>query len=96
MSPFSTDPITTLPDGSQILISTNYSKENGFICELYMANPDRQGQMNFKAVSGHFYGSTCLEAQEFAYGTAQHQFPKSAVELKKPPYLMWKGPTLKN
>ena len=67
-----------------------------FLCELYMANPDRQGQMNFKAVSGHFYGSTCLEAQEFAYGTAQHQFPKSAVELKKPSYLMWKGPTLKN
>ncbi len=96
MRTFNADAITTLPDGSQLLVSTKPSEEDGFICELYTANSDRQGETIFKPLGGHYYGSTCLEAQDFAYRTAQHQFPTSTGELKKPPYLIWKGPILKN
>ncbi len=93
MGTLNVDPITTFPDGSRLLVSTHYSKEGSFSCELYVARPGVEGQVDLRVVSHHHLGaSTCLQAQEVAYGYAQRLYPSTANEMKKPPYLIWQGP----
>ncbi len=92
MGKLNVEPITTFPDGSRLLVSTQYSKEGGFSCELYVAGPGDEGRLDLRAVSHHFEASTCFQAQESAYGYAQHLYPNTADGMKKPPYLIWQAP----
>ena len=86
------DPITTFTDGSQLLVSTQQSDEGRFVCDLYTARRGHDSGYMFQVVSNHMEASTCLEAQEIAYSYAQHLYPGTAPGMKKPPYLIWKGP----
>ncbi len=92
MGTLNVDPIATFPDGSRLLVSTQYSKERSFTCELYVASPGCEGRSDLRVVSDHLEASTCLQAQEIAYGYAQRLYPGTADGIKKPPYLIWHGP----
>ncbi len=92
MGRLNADPLTTFPDGSRLLVSTRYSKETSFSCELYVAIPGEEGRSALRLVSHHFEATTCLQAQEIAYGYAQRLYPATADGMKKPPYLIWQGP----
>ena len=74
MGKLNADPLTTFPDGSRLLVSTRYSKEASFSCELYVAISGDEGRLVLRLVSHHFEASTCLQAQEIAYGYAQRLF----------------------
>ncbi|HET8579506.1 MAG TPA: hypothetical protein VFL31_00760 [Nitrospiraceae bacterium] len=88
------DPLATFPDGSQLLVSTQSSREGRFTCELYVASPGTEGSVSLRVISNHYEASTCLEAQEIAYSQAQRLYPGTADGMKKPPYLIWHGPVL--
>lgn len=92
MGKLNADPLTTFPDGSRLLVSTRYSKETSFSCELYVAITGDEGRWVLRVVSDHLTASTCLRAQEIAYGYAQRLYPGTADGMKKPPYLIWQGP----
>ena len=92
MGKMNADPLATLPDGSQLLVSTQYSREVGFTCELYVSSPGEEGSVDLRVISNHCEASTCLEAQGIAYGYAQRLYPGTADGMKKPPYLIWQGP----
>lgn len=93
MAKLNVDPITTFPDGSQLLISTQYSKERSFSCGLYVASTNEEERLDIRMVTDDLVASTCLEAQQLAYGYAQRLYPGTAEGMKKPPYLVWQGPT---
>ncbi len=92
MGKMNADPLTTFPDGSQLLVSTQYSREVGFTCELYVSSPGEEGSVDLRVISNHCDASTCLEAQGIAYSYAQRLYPGTADGMKKPPYLIWQGP----
>ncbi len=92
MGTMNVDPIATLPDGSQLLVSTQHSRDSSFTCELYVASPDHEGRLDLRVVSDHLEASTCLGAQGIAYCYAQRLYPGTADGMKKPPYLIWVGP----
>jgi hypothetical protein len=87
------DPLATLPDGSQLLVSTQSSREGRFTCELYVSSSGEDGSVGLRVVSNYFEAATCLQAQEIAYIQAQRLYPGTADRMKKPPYLVWQGPT---
>ena len=94
MGKMNADPLTTFSDGSQLLVSTQYSRQGHFTCELYVSSPgvDVEGNVDLRVISNHCDGSTCLQAQEIAYSYAQRLYPGTADGMKKPPYLIWQGP----
>ena len=92
MGRLNVDPIATFPDGSQLLVSTHYSREGCFTCGLYVALSGDEGRLDLRAISNQHEAATCLEAQEIAYHYAQRLYPGTAVGMKKPPYLLWQGP----
>lgn len=92
MAKLNVDPLTTFSDGSQLLISTQWSKEGTFTCGLYVASTRDEERLDFRMVTDHLAAATCLEAQQLAYGYAQRLYPGTAVGMKKPPYLVWQGP----
>lgn len=87
------DPITTLLDGSQLLVSTQFLGEGRFKCQLFMAMPGGQDQTDLRMLSGSEQEApTCREAQDFAYGYAVRLYPGIAERMHRPPYLIWQGP----
>ena len=90
------DPIITFSDGMQLLVSTQYSREGGFACELYLSNPSPGGRdaKNLRSVSGRMEASTCRQAQDIACNQARRLYPEQNVTIKTPPYLVWSGPNL--
>ncbi|BFU90737.1 MAG: hypothetical protein NTAFB01_19240 [Nitrospira sp.] len=92
MSRINLDPLLTFPDGSHLVISTQCSVDGDFSCALYSAVVETDDRAAFQVVSNHFAASTCLSAQEYAYGHALRLYPSSAETIKKPPYLIWPGP----
>jgi hypothetical protein len=92
MSRLNMDPLITFPDGSQLVISTQCSKDGDFSCTLYTAVVGSDDNVAFRIISSHLQASTCLGAQEYAYGHAVQLYPRSVNCLKKPPYLIWQGP----
>ena len=92
MSRINLDPIMTFPDGSHLVISTQCSKDGDFSCTLYTAIVAADDGAAFQMVSNHLAASTCLSAQEHAYGYAVRLYPRAAEIMKKPPYLIWPGP----
>jgi hypothetical protein len=92
MSRINLDPLMTFPDGSHLVISTQCLRDGDFSCALYnviLAEDDRAA---FRMISNHLSATTCLGAQENAYGYAVRLYPHAAESMKKPPYLIWPGP----
>ncbi|HJT19160.1 MAG TPA: hypothetical protein VJ746_01740 [Nitrospira sp.] len=92
MSRLNLDPLITFPDGSQLVISTQCSKDGDFSCALYTAVLGADDSAAFRIISSHLQASTCLGAQQYAYGHAVHLYPRAVNGMKKPPYLIWPGP----
>jgi hypothetical protein len=92
MSRINLDPLLTFADGSHLLISTQCSVGGDFSCALYSAVVKTDDQAAFQIVSNHFAASTCMSAQEKAYGYALRLYPGSVESMKKPPYLIWPRP----
>ena len=68
MSRINLDPLMTFPDGSHLVISTQNSVGGEFSCILYNALLGNDGRIAFKILSHDFAASTCMSAQESAYG----------------------------
>jgi len=95
MNRLNIDPIVTFSDGGQLLVSTTYCGEGSFACELYMAyRVGHEGKMDLRTVSNLSEAPTCRQAQEGAYAHARQLYPGTAEGMKKPPYLIWTGPSL--
>nr|MBI3612943.1 hypothetical protein [Nitrospirota bacterium] len=94
MGKMNVDPIVTFADGSQLLVSSQYSGAGSFSCELYLSVPCKNEKPDIRALSDHLEAPTCREAQDIAFHYARRQFPDSAHAIKKPPYLVWSGPNL--
>ena len=92
MSPMNLDPIMTLPDGSHLVISTQCLKDGDFTCALYSASIGENHGEAFRMLSHHLAAATCLGAQEHAYSYALRIYPGAVATIKKPPYLIWRGP----
>jgi hypothetical protein len=92
MSRTNLDPLITFPDGSHLVMSTQCSRQGEFSCALYTAIIAPDDSASFQMVSSHLEASTCLSAQEHAYGHAMQLYPRAAERMKKPPYLIWHGP----
>jgi len=92
MSRTNLDPLFTFPDGSHLLISTQCSRDGDFSCALYTAIIAADDGAAFQIISNHLEASTCLSAQEHAYNYAVRHYPRAAEMIKKPPYLIWRGP----
>lgn len=92
MSQINLDTLLTLPDGSQLVVSTQCSKQGDFSCALYSAVVNEGDRPAFQVISNHLSASTCLNAQEHAYNYAVRLYPTAAGTMKKPPYLIWSGP----
>lgn len=86
------DPITTLPDGSYLVISTQSLKDGEFTCALYRATIGSDDDAAFLMLSAHLAARTCLAAQESAYQCARRMYPSAVETMKRPPYLIWRGP----
>ncbi len=87
------DPLMTFPDGSHLVISTQYSAHGDFSCALYCAVVGNDDRVAFRVLSSHFTASTCMSVQASAYNHALQIYPGSAAVMKKPPYLIWHGPS---
>ncbi len=88
------EPLVVLPDGSQLLVSTRYSGEGSFSCELYLASLSAASECTLRPLSDQLQATTCLGAQELAHHYAQRLYPQTASRMKQPPYLIWTGPNL--
>ncbi len=93
MARMNVDPLATFADGSHLLVSTQISKDGTVACELYVAQPDEAERLSLRAVSNQCVAETCLAAQESAYHSATRLYPNEALTIKKPPYLIWHGPS---
>jgi len=94
MGKMNVEPITTFADGSQLLVSSQYSGSGSFTCALYLSVPCAKDKLDLRAVSDHLEAATCREAQDIAFHYARRQYPEQAREMKAPPYLVWTGPNL--
>jgi hypothetical protein len=94
MARLNVEPMVTFADGSQLLVSTQYSRDGSFSCELFLSVPCTTEKLDLRAVSAHLEAPTCREAQEFAFRQAKRQYPENAVGMKEPPYLIWHGPQM--
>jgi hypothetical protein len=92
MSRLNLDPLMTLPDGSHLVISTQQSVGGEFSCVLYSAMMEHEDRIAIHVNSHEFAATTCMSAQESAYGYALRCYPSAAAVIKKPPYLVWHGP----
>jgi hypothetical protein len=92
MGRLNVDPLFTFPDGSHLVISTQYSKEGNFSCALYNLLISADDRAAYRIVSTHLEADTCLRAQGYAYEHAVQLYPRTADKMKKPPYLIWHGP----
>jgi hypothetical protein len=88
------EPLTTFSDGSQLVLSTQYAGEASFRCDLYISI-SHVNLNNLQPVPAYIEGTTCLQAQERAYRYAMNLFPECASKMKKPPYLVWRGPMVR-
>ena len=86
------DPIAQLKDGSQLFISTTDRGERLFACQVYQCPPS--DGTDPRAISEPFEARTCREAQETAYRYVMRFNVGPDIEFKKPPYLIWGGPSM--
>jgi hypothetical protein len=95
MGRLNVEPMILFRDGAQLVVSTRYSGEGRFVCELYLRNPnDKEDRWSLQVVSDLLEAPTCREAQEIAYCCAKRLYPTMTAGIKEPPYLIWPGPNL--
>jgi hypothetical protein len=96
MSKMNVEPMITFSDGSQLLVSTRYTGEGQFICELFLLDPHPKSSdgKGLRAVTNGMEAPTCRQAQDIACGQARRLFPDNAPRIKEPPYLVWSGPNI--
>lgn len=94
MGKMNVEPMVTFTDGSQLLVSTQYSGAGSFTCELYLSVPCSKEKLDLRIVSDHLEAPTCREAQDIAFRYAERRYPDNARGIKAPPYLIWPGPNL--
>ncbi|MBM4124851.1 MAG: hypothetical protein FJ246_07870 [Nitrospira sp.] len=94
MGKMNVEPMVTFTDGSQLLVSTQYSGTGSFTCELYLSVPCKKEKLDLRVVSDHLEAPTCREAQDIAFRYAERQYPENASGIKAPPYLIWTGPNM--
>lgn len=92
MTRINVDPIMTLPDGSDLVISTQCLKDGVFTCALYSVRAGEDERAHIRIMSDHLSAATCLAAQEYAYHYALRIYPGAISVMKRPPYLIWRGP----
>ena len=85
-------PIMTLADGTHLVVSTQSLQQGDFTCTLYNATFGQGDDATFRIVSSHMTAPTCLAAQEHAYQYALRIYPMAGSNMRKPPYLVWRGP----
>jgi hypothetical protein len=96
MSRLNLEPLMTFSDGSYLAISTECSKEGDFSCSVYTV-VETDDHTDFRNVASHLLSApTCLTAQEQAYSYALRLYPDAGEAMKKPPYLIWHGPSSGN
>ena len=92
MSKTNVEPLAIFSDGSQLIVSTHYSGDGRFSCELFVSVPSGEDDYDLRAVSEHILEArTCREAQHSAYQYAMRRYPGLAGAMKAPPYLIWAG-----
>ena len=92
MARLNIDPLFTFPDGSHLVMSTQCSKAGSFSCALYTVRISGDDPTLYRMISSHLEAETCLGAQGYAYQHAIQLYPRTADQMKKPPYLIWHGP----
>ena len=92
MSRSNLQPILALPDGAYLVVSTQSLSDGDFTCALYSATFGTGDDAAFRMVSTHMAAPTCVAAQQSAYEYAMRIYPGAGATMKKPPYLIWRGP----
>jgi len=85
------EPLMTLSDGSQLVISTQHLRNGDFSCALYSATIEGDDRAVIQMNSNHLAASTCLGAQAHEYNYAVRLYPRATMRMKKLPYLIWPG-----
>ena len=84
--------LVVLAHGLRLVVSTQREEDQAFRCGVFEANARKEETQAYRIISDGFEAVTCLEAQTGAYDYAQRIYPDFADQMKKPPYLMWRGP----
>lgn len=88
------DTVVVLTHGARLMVSTQHESDHAFRCEIFESNANEKDPLTCRIISPGFEAATCLEAQTAAYHYARRLYPTFADQMKKPPYLIWKGPSL--
>ncbi len=75
-------------------MSTQREGNHAFRCSIVESDSQEGDLLDCRIISDGFEGGTCLEAQTDAYQYAKRMYPTFAEQMKKPPYLIWNGPSL--
>lgn len=89
MSP---DSVVVLAHGLCLVVSTLREEDQAFRCSVFEVNVREEVPLAYRVISDGFEAVTCLEAQTGAYNYAKRVYPAFADRMKKPPYLIWRGP----
>jgi hypothetical protein len=86
--------LVVLPHGLRLVVSTLREEDQAFRCSVFEANvrEEEEEMLSYRVISDGFEAVTCLEAQTGAYNYAMRVYPAFADQMKKPPYLIWRGP----
>ncbi|MDH5427693.1 MAG: hypothetical protein OEZ57_03695 [Nitrospirota bacterium] len=84
--------LVVLAHGLRLVVSTQREDDKAFRCGVFEANAREEEMQAYRVISEGFGSMTCLEAQTGAYDYAQRIYPDFADQMKKPPYLIWRGP----
>ncbi len=77
-----------------LVITTQRQGDHAFRCHILEIDLGQKEQDSFRLIADGFEAGTCLEAQTHAYHYAQRLYPARADQMKKPPYLIWGGPSI--
>jgi len=81
-----------LAHGLRLVVSTLQENEQAFRCSVFEGNVREEEPLAYRAIPDGFEALTCLEAQTAAYNYAKRVYSAFADRMKKPSYLIWRGP----
>ena len=84
--------VVLLANGLRLVVSTLRENDQAFRCSVFEVNAREASPVAYRVISEGFEALTCLEAQTGAYNYAKRVYPAFADRMKKPPYLIWRGP----
>jgi len=84
--------VVVLAHGLCLVVSTLREEDQAFRCSVFEVNVREEVPLDYRVISDGFEAVTCLEAQTGAYNYAKRVYPAFADRMKKPPYLIWRGP----